>query len=180
MKLYTLGVDFPVKKVLACAALVGIKVEVILASTAELATHSTDAKSMCLVDDAGVKTSNNIPILKFLAMSANRADMVGGENSASVDEWLDFSWSQLGTLMNIVTCHVYMFCGVWCVLFYHILPICSHVPHIPHIPHVPNLTLVDPPSSPLTEQKCHFKHSLQKLQVKMLFYKYKLSGMVKL
>ena len=64
MKLHTTQVDFTVKKVLAAAAFVGVKVEIVLCSASALGELSADAKTMCLEDDAGSKTANNIPILK--------------------------------------------------------------------------------------------------------------------
>ncbi len=96
MKLYTLGVDFTVKKVLAVAALAGVKVEVLIVSSADLTAIHSDAKSMCLEDDSGAKVANNVPILKHVAAAGGRTDMLGGDHAAAVDEWLDFSWQKLG------------------------------------------------------------------------------------
>jgi len=96
MKLYTTAIDYPVKKVLATAALAGVKVEAILVSAEELQGHSADASTMCLEDDVGAKTANILPALKAVAAAQASGDLLGGSDTAAVDTWLEVTWNNIG------------------------------------------------------------------------------------
>ncbi len=97
MKLFTTAIDYPVKKVLATAALAGVKVEAIIVKSQELLALHPEAASLCLENDSGTRTVNIVPIIKAVATSQGSNDLIGGDASASVDQWLEFTWKQLGT-----------------------------------------------------------------------------------
>lgn len=99
MKLFTTVIDYPVKKVLATAALAGVKVEAILTTAQALQGLHADASTMCLEDDAGVKTANIVPVLKAVAALQAGGALLGGDDAASVDTWLEFIWTNIGTCL---------------------------------------------------------------------------------
>jgi len=101
MKLFATVIDYPVKKVLATAALAGVKVEAILVGSQELQALSADASTMCLEDDAGVKTANILPVLKAVAAAQGSGDLLGGADAASVDTWLEFTWTNIGKFLTL-------------------------------------------------------------------------------
>jgi hypothetical protein len=91
--------DYCVTKVSLTAAVAGVHINVVKGiSHSDLMKFDIAAKSILLKTSSGVITQH-VPILRYIAEIAPNARLMGANtfDSALVNQWLEFSWCELGT-----------------------------------------------------------------------------------
>ena len=76
-------------------------------SQADLEKLDVSAKAVALKTPGGF-ISRGVAILRYLAETSNKSSLLGGDEEidrAQVDQWLDFSWQDLGKSDAIVSFH---------------------------------------------------------------------------
>lgn len=102
--------DYCVTKVSLTAAVAGININVVKGlSHSDLAKFDIAAKSLLLKTSSGLITQH-LPMLRYIAENAPNVRLMGANtfDSALVNQWLEFSWCELGTEFNIHR-QVYLF-----------------------------------------------------------------------
>jgi len=90
--------DYCLLKVLIAASLAGVSIPVKKSvSFEELSASHPDAKSLVLETPKGSITQH-VAILRYLSELAPAAGLTGKSafDSSQCDQWLDFSWNQIG------------------------------------------------------------------------------------
>ena len=94
--------DYCVTKVAVAASVAGVKINVVKGiSHEELALLDVTSKSMVLRTSSGIITQH-VAMLRYIAEMVPALQLVGvtAFDTALVDQWLDFSWCELGTLQS--------------------------------------------------------------------------------
>lgn len=94
--------DYCLTKVIVTASVAGVKVNVTKGiSHEELALLDAASKSMVLKTSSGIITQH-VAMLRFIAEMVPAVQLTGvtAFDAALVDQWLDFSWCELGTLQS--------------------------------------------------------------------------------
>ena len=91
--------DYVIKKILATASVAGVAIEEAKVGEDELISLHAGAISTVLEIVPGETVSQHIPILRAIAQASAVSGLAGASSfdSSKVDQWLDFSWHQLGT-----------------------------------------------------------------------------------
>ena len=90
--------DYCLLKVVITAAVAGVKINVLKGkSHEELRKENPSAKSLLLRTSSGVITQH-VPMLRYIAEMTPAVQLMGvtAFDLALVDQWLDFSWCELG------------------------------------------------------------------------------------
>jgi hypothetical protein len=90
--------DYCVTKIVIAASVAGIKLDVKRGlSHNDLIALDSAAKSVLLKAETGIITQH-LPMLRYIAKNCPAAQLMGvtAFDGAQVDQWLDFSWSELG------------------------------------------------------------------------------------
>jgi hypothetical protein len=91
--------DYCLTKVIVTAAVAGVKINVVKGvSHDDLRKQDSAAKSLLLRTSSGVVTQH-VPMLRYIAELTPAVQLMGVTtfDLALVDQWLDFSWCELGT-----------------------------------------------------------------------------------
>ena len=93
--------DFCVQKITTTAAVAGVKIPVTKATAEELSAVDPKARSIVLLTSEG-PISQHTAILRYLAELSPLAELSGTSNfnAALVDQWLEFSWQEIGKIHN--------------------------------------------------------------------------------
>jgi hypothetical protein len=94
--------DYCVTKVSLTAAVAGVNINVVKGlSHSDLMKFDIAAKSILLKTSSGLITQH-VPILRYIAEIAPNARLMGANtfDSALVNQWLEFSWCELGMQVN--------------------------------------------------------------------------------
>jgi hypothetical protein len=103
--------DYCVTKIILAASIAGLKLDIKRGvSHDELLALDSAAKSVLLKATTG-NITQHLPMLRYIAKNVPAAELMGASafDSSQVDQWLDFSWSEIGNT------HVH-----WFLLFYFI------------------------------------------------------------
>ena len=90
--------DYCFTKVIVAASVAGVKINVQKGVTQEALTQIDDAaKSILLKTSSGVITQH-VSMLRYIAEMTPAVQLTGvtDYDSAQVDQWLEFSWCELG------------------------------------------------------------------------------------
>lgn len=94
--------DYCVTKVSLTAAVAGVNINVVKGLChSDLTKFDIAAKSILLKTSSGIITQH-VPILRYIAEIAPNARLMGANtfDSALVNQWLEFSWCELGMQEN--------------------------------------------------------------------------------
>ena len=94
--------DYCLTKVVVTASVAGVKINVIKGvSHSELSALDCAAKSLLLKTSAGVVTQH-VAMLRYIAEMTPAVQLMGvtAYDASQVDQWLEFSWCELGTSIN--------------------------------------------------------------------------------
>ena len=100
MELYVAVDDYCVSKLVIAASVAGLELPVKKGMThADLLQIDGGAKSIVLKTSAGTTITQHVAMLRHIAECAPIAQLTGAAafDSSQVDQWLDFSWGELGT-----------------------------------------------------------------------------------
>ena len=93
--------DYCIKKVALTAAICGIQIKITNGVThEELLSYDVAAKSMILRSSSGDVITQHLAILRHLADMSPMLQLMGVSafDVAQVDQWLAFSWSEVGII----------------------------------------------------------------------------------
>jgi hypothetical protein len=94
--------DYCVTKASLTAAVAGVKINIVKGlSQSDLMKFDIAAKSILLKTSSGIITQH-VPILRYIAEIAPNARLMGANtfDSALVNQWLEFSWCELGMQLD--------------------------------------------------------------------------------
>jgi len=91
--------DYLVQKVTATAKIAKIPMVVKKTTAGSLTAILPEAKSMVMTPASGPPITQHLSILRFLAEATPAAGLVGANSfdGAQVDQWLHFTWHDIGT-----------------------------------------------------------------------------------
>ena len=91
--------DYCVLKVKLTAQRAGTPLAIQTVTASALAALHADAKSMVLTPPSGPPLTQHLTILRYLAEAAPSASLAGANSmeTAHVDQWLHFTWQDIGT-----------------------------------------------------------------------------------
>lgn len=93
--------DYCVTKVTVAASVAGVKINVVKGlSHDDLKKLDIAAKSILLLTSSGI-IAQHVSMLRYIAEIAPSVQLMGATafDSALVDQWLEFSWCELGTFI---------------------------------------------------------------------------------
>lgn len=93
--------DYCVTKIIIAASAAGVKIKVVKDVTHDdLKKLDIAAKSILLLTSSGI-IAQHVSMLRYIAEIAPSAQLMGSTpfDSALVDQWLEFSWCELGALI---------------------------------------------------------------------------------
>ena len=93
--------DYCVTKIVVAASAAGVKINVVKdVSHDDLKKLDIAAKSILLLTSSGI-IAQHVSMLRYIAEIAPSAQLMGSTpfDSALVDQWLEFSWCELGALI---------------------------------------------------------------------------------
>lgn len=102
MKVLALAEDYCVLKIRLALSLLDLTADVIIETNnynhEDLLKLDTTAKSILLVTESGEYISQHVSILRYIAQSTEDKSLLGVAeiDRAMVDQWLEFSWQELG------------------------------------------------------------------------------------
>ena len=101
MKVLALAEDYCVLKIRLAVSLLDLTTDVIFETHEDLLKLDTTAKSILLVTESGEYISQHVSILRYIAQSTEDKSLLGVAeiDRAMVDQWLEFSWHELGRYM---------------------------------------------------------------------------------
>lgn len=101
MKLYTTNEDYCLLKIRLALSLVGLESELNIElgyAQEDLLKLDSTAKSMLLETKSGTFITQHVSILRYIANEQFEKYLLGTNeiDQSMVDQWLDFSWQDLG------------------------------------------------------------------------------------
>lgn len=104
MKVLALAEDYCVLKIRLAVSLLDLTTDFIIEAHEDLLKLDTTAKSILLVTESGEYISQHVSILRYIAQSTEDKSLLGVAeiDRAMVDQWLEFSWHELGRYMCLM------------------------------------------------------------------------------
>jgi len=103
MKVLALTEDYCLLKIRLALSILNLTSDIIIENNhyhGDLLKLDSAAKSILLVTDSGDYITQHVSILRYIAQSAEDKQLLGIAeiDRAMVDQWLEFSWNELGIL----------------------------------------------------------------------------------